>query len=419
MQLISKKIISFPSGSAIEFYDNKYYLIGDDSNHLLILDSNLNFLTSVPLFLEPPLQQKQDLKTENKTKNKNGLSPFETNSSLPNTIKTNQNDQNNDKIFEKISQRLSKKFKKDLEACAIYKDHLFIFSSGSNLEHRKYLIIYHLKNQKKHTVSLQNLYQEILNQGEIKELNIEAAEFVNDKLLLFNRGNNTNDNFLILLNINDNFSLESNFNCDSSIYNISKSGLDVNSDADAISSIEPTNQAFSVNKVHTEMFFELLLIIPLPNIQEAAPIPWGVSGACYDKKNDLLILTASKEDTSNAIDDGTILGSALMTFSFFSKSLADLINKNMSQMNIKDYCLNNSIFKPQIFELNDIIGIEKIESICLGPTTENSIEKTPQSPINFSDKTLEFKSYNFQSEIRLTLVADNDDGKTVLVQIKT
>ena len=37
----------------------------------------------------------------------------------------------------------------------------------------------------------------------------------------------------------------------------------------------------------------------------------GISGACYDEKNDILLLTASAEDTSNAYDDGEIIGSVI------------------------------------------------------------------------------------------------------------
>jgi hypothetical protein len=37
----------------------------------------------------------------------------------------------------------------------------------------------------------------------------------------------------------------------------------------------------------------------------------GISGACYDEKNDVLFLTASAEDTNNAYDDGEIIGSTL------------------------------------------------------------------------------------------------------------
>ena len=57
----------FPSGSAINYYDGHLYLIGDDANTLLVLDSNYNEVIAVPFFdyaeKRIPKKKKADLET--------------------------------------------------------------------------------------------------------------------------------------------------------------------------------------------------------------------------------------------------------------------------------------------------------------------------------------------------------------------
>ena len=45
--LESTTISSFPSASAVEFYNNKLYVFGDDAAHLLILDTNFNVIEKI------------------------------------------------------------------------------------------------------------------------------------------------------------------------------------------------------------------------------------------------------------------------------------------------------------------------------------------------------------------------------------
>jgi hypothetical protein len=40
----------FPSGSAIEFYNNHLYLVGDDATQLLVLDPSYKKVDSIELF---------------------------------------------------------------------------------------------------------------------------------------------------------------------------------------------------------------------------------------------------------------------------------------------------------------------------------------------------------------------------------
>ncbi|HEY8917812.1 MAG TPA: hypothetical protein VIM87_15315 [Chitinophaga sp.] len=57
----------YPSGSAINYYDGHLYIIGDDANTLLILDSNYNEVNTVPFFhyeeKRIPKAKKTDLET--------------------------------------------------------------------------------------------------------------------------------------------------------------------------------------------------------------------------------------------------------------------------------------------------------------------------------------------------------------------
>src|SRR5687768_3327495 len=43
------KQLSYPSGSGIEFYNERFYLIGDDATSLLQLDKNFNITDSIIL----------------------------------------------------------------------------------------------------------------------------------------------------------------------------------------------------------------------------------------------------------------------------------------------------------------------------------------------------------------------------------
>src|SRR5688572_31474076 len=45
-----KKLDSYPSASAIEYYNKQFWVIGDDANYMLILDSNLVITDSMALF---------------------------------------------------------------------------------------------------------------------------------------------------------------------------------------------------------------------------------------------------------------------------------------------------------------------------------------------------------------------------------
>jgi hypothetical protein len=49
--LIQHIILEYPSASGIELYQNKFYIIGDDSNKILCLNKNLKFDKQVLFYL--------------------------------------------------------------------------------------------------------------------------------------------------------------------------------------------------------------------------------------------------------------------------------------------------------------------------------------------------------------------------------
>jgi hypothetical protein len=60
-------LANFPSGSSINFYENKLYLVGDDARTLIVLNTNYQLLDSLRLFNYPekriPKSQKMDLES--------------------------------------------------------------------------------------------------------------------------------------------------------------------------------------------------------------------------------------------------------------------------------------------------------------------------------------------------------------------
>lgn len=149
-----KPISSYPSASGIELINNQFYIIGDDANNLLILDSNLNSIDSVSIF------------------------PFSV-------------------------QRMSKSIKADLESISITKTNgILLLGSGSFSPYRNSAwLIDPFRREKKH-YHLDTFYQRLKLNG-LKELNIEGSCTVNGSVFLSNRGNKSNlHNHLIITNEN-------------------------------------------------------------------------------------------------------------------------------------------------------------------------------------------------------------------------
>jgi len=161
MSDVQIKKLDYPSASSIEFYDGKLYLMGDDATKLLVLDTDLNIVDSIPIFLSP-------------------------------------------------WNRIPKNIKPDLEASALSGDNLFLFGSGSLSPYRNFAWKHNLKTpvsdgwtvypplsalqdtvialQDNDSVNLEPLFLKAKELG-IEQINIEGACFVSGKLILVNRGN--------------------------------------------------------------------------------------------------------------------------------------------------------------------------------------------------------------------------------------
>ena len=118
-----KKLDHYPSASAIEYFNNQFYVIGDDATNLIILDSNLNAIDSINLY------------------------PFSENYRTPKNIKA------------------------DLEAITLTKENkLLLLGSGSSSPYRNAGWIIDPISQQKDSIRLDTFYHRLKLNG-IKELN--------------------------------------------------------------------------------------------------------------------------------------------------------------------------------------------------------------------------------------------------------
>jgi hypothetical protein len=150
-----KKLDQYPSASGIEYFNKQFYLIGDDANDMLILDSNFNQIDTIQLY----------------------------------------------SFTEK---RIPKKLKADLEGITITKDKkLLITGSGSLSPYRYTAWLIDPVTQQKDSMRLDTFYNRLLSNG-IKEINIEGICAIPGSMILTNRGNKgypknhfilTSDNF--------------------------------------------------------------------------------------------------------------------------------------------------------------------------------------------------------------------------------
>jgi hypothetical protein len=281
VQLLTSKVLPhFPSASAIEFHDNKFYVFGDDASYLLVLDTNYLMVDSISFF--------------------------------------------KDTAF-----RISKDAKPDIEASTLlnFGDQTYLYGFGSmSKENRKLVYAFPLD-------SLKGFIKTNYSTGtsnKIKEWNIEGAAFVNDQLLFVNRANQTNkDNYIIV-------------------------------------------ETFISNKPKDSVL--KILKIDLPQNQLVA----GVSGLHYIPETDLLLFTASEENTPNAYEDGAIGNSYLGFIKNFSKKMFRNSVKPDGFINLS---ASNSAFKNQ-----------KIESVCLQSIIDN--------------------------KLMLHLVSDNDNGQSRIFKLQ-
>src|SRR4030095_1785882 len=275
------KKLDYPSASSIEYYDGKLYLMGDDATKLLVLDTNLNIVDSIPL-------------------------------------------------LSYSANRIPKDIKPDLEASALDSDNLFLFGSGSLPPYRNFGRKLNLKTKDNDSISLEPLFIKAKVLG-IEQINIEGACFVSGKLIFANRGNKGYPhNHLII-----------------------------------------TDEKFLNNDSSFQVF-----VIPLA-AQKNRDSFKGISGLCYARESDQLIMTVSTEDTKNSLDDGSIGKSYLWIISKISTKIID------SALGTKR-----------------VIDLEYIDSRFKGQKIESA------TVIKETDKL-----------IYLALVADNDDGSSTVFKM--
>jgi hypothetical protein len=256
---IEIKKLEYPSASSIEYIDGKLYLMGDDATHLLVLDTGLNIIDSIP-------------------------------------------------IIANSAKRLPKETKPDLEASAfnIDSNEVFLFGSGSLSPYRNLGWKHKLKTKDNDSIDLEPLFLKVKDSG-IEQINSEGACFVSGKLLLVNRGNKGYPhNHLIII--------DEKFLKNDSSFQIS---------------IIP----FAAQK-HTTSFK-------------------GISGLCYARESDQLIMTVSTEDTKNSYEDGAIGNSYLWIIS----NISTKINKKaLGDKRVIDLEYIDTRFKGQKIESATVIG---------------------------------------------------------------
>jgi hypothetical protein len=160
MELITSLLISdFPSGSSINFHKGHLYLIGDDSTHILILDTSYNKVDTVHLF-----------------------------------------------DFEE--KRISKSEKIDLEGSVIYElqgvDHMLIVGSASR-KNRKRIILIPFSENRLDFKTLKNAlhktkdFMKRIEASGVQEINLEGVSLLKDDLILGNRGNRSQQSNHIII----------------------------------------------------------------------------------------------------------------------------------------------------------------------------------------------------------------------------
>lgn len=176
------------------------------------------------------------------------------------------------KIIDKIAlldssfleyDKIPKKMKPDFESMVLIDHSLFVFGSGSK-KNRATLKVIDLQSKEVKTYSLKDFYDTIMILEDIKrkQFNIEGVAVTNSQLFLANRGNNA-------------------------LYEYS---------------LEDFKKFILESTVPTPK----IRYYKLPSIES---IESTFSGLDYDEKKNQLIFTSSVEDTTDAINDGAILGS--------------------------------------------------------------------------------------------------------------
>lgn len=141
-QVQVKLLQNYPSASGIEYFDNSFYIIGDDAKGILILDNDFNIKDSIPLY---------------------NLNQY----------------------------RFPKEIKPDLESITIVHTkkgyRLLVLGSGSFIPYRNIGWIIDPQTKQAKSFRIDSLYQKFSLNG-IREVNVEGLCALPTGLLLVNRG---------------------------------------------------------------------------------------------------------------------------------------------------------------------------------------------------------------------------------------
>lgn len=147
-------LADYPSGSAISYYEGKFYLVGDDARNIALLDRDYRSAGAIPLFDHPEKR-------------------------IPKTQKTD--------------------FETAVVVIVQHQPHLLAIGSASRKE-REQVMLVPLQQPDTHLSKFDTaVFTARLARSGIKEVNIEGATLAGEHLVLANRGNNTyRENHLII-----------------------------------------------------------------------------------------------------------------------------------------------------------------------------------------------------------------------------
>jgi len=275
VHLLHSTDVNFPSASAIEYYNNKLYLFGDDATYLLVLSTNHQLLDTITYWKEQV-------------------------------------------------ERIDKKDKPDIESSMLLQNEkgLAVVGLGSMSGEKRWSAVEYYPGDS--SVSITSYYKPQDSFPGIQEINIEGSAGVNNTVVLANRANMKKpDNYLVF---------------------------------------QKRDSSLETRK----------LILPKDKIVT------GVSGLFYVKSKDILLLTASEEETNDAVSDGSIGESYLGIISNFSKKMND-----------------TELSPDQFIKLSGVDRAfvkQKVESVC--------VEKEESGGLI------------------LHLVSDNDNGRSRIFKIR-
>jgi hypothetical protein len=149
IRLLRNTIIDYSSASALEYFNDVLYVVGDDVNFILCLDEAWNKVGEI-------------------------------------------------KLFDFDGKRMPKPDKPDLESACFIDKQLFILGSGSKSPQRDIAFSVAFPDKSVKRMSTGAFFSLFRDRGLVTEMNIEGFTRCRDKLLLFNRANNMQPNQLII-----------------------------------------------------------------------------------------------------------------------------------------------------------------------------------------------------------------------------